>query len=232
MADAVKHAESTEAGAASARSEESSAIVAVAAAPPVQVCYFTPDYTIVHPLQNAWTLWVDNPSQGRRGQDNWNENLKKVYTIKSVEDFWAVYNNIEGAETMAGGSNYHLFKEGVSPTWEDPKNVNGGKWVLPLPKNMRAKLNGMWLHTMMLLIGEQLGEHGVQVSGAVVSNRIKGDKLAIWTFDKDAAASCTHIGAKFREALEVPVTLQLGYQAHNEALKHGVSFNNPNMYTV
>ena len=24
----------------------------------------------------------------------------------------------------------HLFKEGIKPTWEDPQNKSGGKWMV------------------------------------------------------------------------------------------------------
>lgn len=34
----------------------------------------------------------------------------KIYTIKYVEDFWAVYNNLVPAAEIAEGGNYHFFK--------------------------------------------------------------------------------------------------------------------------
>jgi len=37
-----------------------------------------------------------------------------------------------GAHELASGSNYHLFKDGVEPKWEDPQNVRGGKWLLQM----------------------------------------------------------------------------------------------------
>ena len=33
---------------------------------------------------------------------------------------------------MKKGSNLMLFKEGLTPLWEHPGNVGGGKWVIPL----------------------------------------------------------------------------------------------------
>lgn len=33
----------------------------------------------------------------------------QIYTIRYVEDFWAVYNHIKEAEHIPTGSNYHLF---------------------------------------------------------------------------------------------------------------------------
>lgn len=31
-------------------------------------------------------------------------------------------------------TDYHLFKDGIKPTWEDPQNKNGGKWMVRLKK--------------------------------------------------------------------------------------------------
>jgi len=38
-------------------------------------------------------------------------------------------------------SNYHIFKEGVEPMWEDAENINGGKFVLTVPKKKQELVN-------------------------------------------------------------------------------------------
>jgi translation initiation factor 4E len=43
-----------------------------------------------------------------------------------------MYNNIAKVADIPIGSNYHLFKEGVKPAWEDSENEKGGKWVVGL----------------------------------------------------------------------------------------------------
>jgi len=52
----------------------------------------------------------------------------KVAMISTVEEFWALYNFIQPASSLTQGSDYYLFKEGIRPMWEDPKNINGGRW--------------------------------------------------------------------------------------------------------
>ena len=32
------------------------------------------------------------------------------------------------------GADFHLFKEGVEPKWEDPSCEHGGKWTVLVPK--------------------------------------------------------------------------------------------------
>jgi translation initiation factor 4E len=43
--------------------------------------------SVKHPLQHRWTLWYDNPKK-RNSAESWEENLKKIYTFDTVEDFW------------------------------------------------------------------------------------------------------------------------------------------------
>jgi translation initiation factor 4E len=37
--------------------------------------------------------------------------------------------------------NYHVFKNGIKPMWEDPQNNKGGKWILLLKGSQKDKLN-------------------------------------------------------------------------------------------
>lgn len=74
--------------------------------------------------------------------------MKEVVTFDSVEEFWGVYvglpahlsghqhspsllsqNNITPTSELALKSDYHLFKKGVKPEWEDPQNKHGGMSV-------------------------------------------------------------------------------------------------------
>jgi translation initiation factor 4E len=61
------------------------------------------------------------------------------------------------ASQLAAGSNYHLFKEGVQPMWEDPANEKGGKWVAQLFKAKKADkdLDSLWLSTVRMMNNER-----------------------------------------------------------------------------
>ena len=77
-----------------------------------------PELLVKHPLQNAWTLWFFKNDKAR----TWEENQRPIVTVTSVEDFWCLYNHIEVASKLPLGSDYSLFKEGIFPDWEDPRN--------------------------------------------------------------------------------------------------------------
>lgn len=102
------------------------------------------------------------------------------------------------ATGLGWNSDYYLFKEGIKPMWEDPSNVNGGRWLVIVsnyifdwinftfhPKvdkqKRQNKLDSYWLEIMMAIIGEQFEELGEYICGAVVNVRQKGDKIALWT---------------------------------------------------
>lgn len=43
-------------------------------------------------------------------------------------------------------ADFHLFKAGVEPKWEDPECAHGGKWSVT--SNRKANLDTMWLETV------------------------------------------------------------------------------------
>eukprot|EP01012_Entosiphon_sulcatum_P067217 TRINITY_DN96809_c0_g1_i1.p1 TRINITY_DN96809_c0_g1~~TRINITY_DN96809_c0_g1_i1.p1 ORF type:complete len:214 (+),score=50.55 TRINITY_DN96809_c0_g1_i1:57-698(+) len=184
-----------------------------------------------HPLWCAWTLWFDGVSKKRAGRTaSWQDNLKEIYTFRTVEDFWSVMNNINGPSQLTQGSNYHMFKAGIKPMWEDDYNKRGGKWIAKIPKKMKKQLDQAWMFVALALIGENFKE-GDEVCGAVVSIR-QEDKLCLWTrtaHDRDLAVS---IGRQLKDLLlQAEITeAHLVYQAHADSLQTGSSFGNKAVY--
>ncbi|KAI9336220.1 translation initiation factor eIF 4e-like domain-containing protein [Zopfochytrium polystomum] len=186
------------------------------------------NFTIKHALHRRWTLWFDAQVK-KATQANWHDNLKKVVTISTVEDFWGVYNNIIKASQIAFGSNYHLFKEGVQPMWEDPANANGGKWVAQIQKAQKRDLDQLWLNTMLACIGEMF-EDSSEVCGAVVSVRRHADRLSLWTASYKSETRVVGIGNHWKSILAIDD--KIGYQAHSEAMQANSSFSNTDKFTV
>jgi translation initiation factor 4E len=114
--------------------------------------------------------------------------------IMSPEQFWAIFNNILPAKMLAQNSNYHLFKEGIEPMWEDPQNKDGGKFVLSMPKSYRSegRTDECWLYTVLAVIGETMDESGEEVCGCVVSIRKSQDRIALWLKSSDRK-KCTEV---------------------------------------
>jgi translation initiation factor 4E len=90
-----------------------------------------------------------------------------------VEEFWAMVGQIQEPTELPVRANYHLFREGIKPMWEDPTNIAGGKWQYCVQKKNRSKLNELWTELMVLCIGEITGDHAQDVCGVVVAPRQK-----------------------------------------------------------
>lgn len=52
-----------------------------------------------------------------------------VGCVASVEQWWGLYCHLTRPNELPPLSDLHLFKLGIKPMWEDPANINGGKWV-------------------------------------------------------------------------------------------------------
>jgi len=170
-------------------------------------------FNVKHPLYSSWTLWFDSPStksklgtgtatpstpstavpQTPSAAQGWMEDIKKVITFESVEEFWGLFNNIIPPSQLPQKANYYLFKEGVIPAWEDAANKDGGKWSIQLPKEKnRNNVDKMWLYTMLAAIGETFDPTLTKpnpnepipsslITGVIVSTRPQFYRLSIWT---------------------------------------------------
>jgi translation initiation factor 4E len=53
---------------------------------------------------------------------------QRYFTSNEVENFWSVYSILKRPGELGNISDYHVFKDGIRPIWED--NLNGGKWIV------------------------------------------------------------------------------------------------------
>jgi len=166
-----------------------------------------------HPLENAWTLWFFKNDKSR----TWEENQRPIITVTTVEDFWSLYNHIETPSKLPPGSDYSLFKEGIFPDWEDPRNAVGGRWMVGVDRHQRSEtLDSHWLEILFFLIGEHAECNAHQVNGAVVNVRSKGDKLAVWVTDSANNEAVMKIGKMVKERLEIPENQTIVFNVHKE----------------
>ncbi|KAI1432176.1 translation initiation factor eIF 4e-like domain-containing protein [Xylaria sp. CBS 124048] len=199
------------------------------------------NFNVKHPLQNKWTLWFTKPSSGKG--DNWTDLLKEVITFNSVEEFWGIYNNIAPVSDLAMKSDYHLFKEGVRPEWEDPQNKHGGKWSYQFKDKRGIDINELWLQTMLAAIGETLeDEDDGEVMGVVVNVRKAFFRIGVWTRtigrsipgrgDGDISGGkgrspekgqkiLLNIGKRFKEILNLPAEELVEFSGHTDAAHSG-----------
>lgn len=63
----------------------------------------------------------------------------------------SVHNNIVKVNHLELNTNYHIFKKGIRPEWEDAANANGGKFSIQFPRNRTGEaINDYWLNLVMI----------------------------------------------------------------------------------
>ncbi|KAL0566905.1 hypothetical protein V5O48_015089, partial [Marasmius crinis-equi] len=176
-----------------------------------------------HPLQHPWTIFhdtkakfpapnaVQSPASATPDghffpvpvdSNDYEAGLTVIGTFHTVEQFCRYFNWLKPPSKLEKNSNYHLFKEGIKPMWEDPANKDGGKWVLTM-KNNPALLDRCWSWVAMALVGEELEEDMDEICGAVVSLRSKVDRIQVWTRSKEDVERINGIGRKLVKLLDV-----------------------------
>jgi len=183
-----------------------------------------------HPLENEWTFSYDRrvpQKKGRGESDKYEENIQTIGNFSTVEDFWRYYNHIKKPSQLPSHSNYHLFKKGILPMWEHSDNLHGGKWTITLKD--RNLLDEYWNSLVLGLIGETLDD-GDEICGGVVSKRKNGDKIAIWNRSHNEAA-VLDLGHKIKELLNLP-DRELTYSYHEDSMRTGASYSNPEKYCL
>ncbi|CAD1475316.1 unnamed protein product, partial [Heterotrigona itama] len=132
------------------------------------------------PLQSSWTFWLDKVGKINRAisgitVEEYKENLTKIYTVNTVQSFWAVFNNIPSASAVQVRYSYHLMRDERYPLWEEPVNQNGGTWRLKCHKSDTEKI---WKEMVLAAIGEQFAEcvaEADEICGITVSIRDRED---------------------------------------------------------
>jgi translation initiation factor 4E len=103
------------------------------------------------------------------------------------------------------GTDFHLFKEGIEPKWEDKNCANGGKWTYLFPKSRSVgDLDEYWLKLLLAMIGEQFSEPS-EICGAVISIRQKQHRIAV--------------GRSFKAILGLPESDKINYMVHDDAIR-------------
>lgn len=90
-----------------------------------------------HGLQDSWCYYIFVYKK----TSNWEDSLEKVATFDTVEHFWGVLTQTINPSAMVNGNDIYMFKDGIQPKWEDPKNENGGRWLI----NIRSGDKVDWL---------------------------------------------------------------------------------------
>lgn len=60
----------------------------------------------------------------------------------------SLYDQVFKPSKLPANADFHLFRAGVEPKWEDPECANGGKWTIA--SSRKGGLDTMWLETVSI----------------------------------------------------------------------------------
>jgi translation initiation factor 4E len=128
-----------------------------------------------HPLKYSWIIWYRPPTSK---YSDYEKSMVPLACLPTVEAFWTVYSHLKRPSSLPAVSDYHFFRKGIRPVWEDQENRKGGKWIMRLKKGVADRY---WEDLLLAMIGDQFAEAADEVCGAVLSVRGGEDVLSVWT---------------------------------------------------
>lgn len=178
-----------------------------------------------HRFQSAYCLWYSEKGSSKSRQP-FDQNLQLVGAFATCEQFWHIYSHLIRPGDLHSHSDFHIFKRGIKPLWEDDANRYGGKWIVRLRKGLASRC---WENLTMAMLGEQFMV-GEEICGAVVSVRYQEDILSIWNRTANDTAVTNRIRDTFRRVLNLPPGTITEYKAHNDSIKDNSSFRNTDVF--
>lgn len=175
-------------------------------------------------LHNKYTLWYYRRSnQNKATNIGYEESIRKIDSFHTVEHFWRVYNHVQRPNDIKHTTDFHMFKDGIKPMWEDSMNREGGKCMVKVKKGLTSMY---WEDLLLAMIGEQF-DVGQEICGAVVSIRGEHDIISVWNKSSNNLEATNKIRDQIRRILKLPSFVPVEYKKHEECLTDQSSYRNP-----
>lgn len=181
--------------------------------------------TPTHPLRCSFTVWILNRNTALSSED-YEQSLRRYASFSTVEDFFRVYSHLQRPSALRGSNVvYHVFRDGITPLWEHPDNVRGGKYILRVKKSAidateHAQPQGTavdfidrcWEDLLLAFVG---GSPMLEdVNGIVLTCKLADNQLSVWT----RSALDTRLTARVKNG--VKHALQMSNSTANAALEY------------
>ncbi len=127
-----------------------------------------------HPLSDKWTLWAHLPHD-----TNWTlSSYSKIHTFDTVEDTISLCETLP--EKMIKNCMLFLMKDNIKPTWEDPKNRDGGCFSY---KINNKQVNESWKTIFYNVVGRSISNNKAfskSVNGITISPKKNFCIIKVW----------------------------------------------------
>jgi hypothetical protein len=130
-----------------------------------------------HILSDKWTLWAHLPHN-----TDWSmKSYIKIFTFTTVEEAIAVTETLPAI--LVENCMLFMMREGIKPTWEDPKNRNGGCFSYKITNKNVVKA---WKDLTYVVVGNTISQNMSFVNGLTgitISPKKNFCILKIWLAD-------------------------------------------------
>ena len=135
--------------------------------------------TNFHTLSDKWTLWTHLPHD-----TNWNiDSYKPVLSFNAAEELIALLQVLP--EKLVKNCMLFMMRVGIEPTWEDPKNKDGGCFSYKISNKV---VKNIWNSLCYAIAGETISNDPKfikSVNGITISPKKAFCIIKIWMSDCD-----------------------------------------------
>jgi translation initiation factor 4E len=151
------------------------------------------------PLNSGWSIWEHRKQGNKMTSDAaYLTGIARVGDFRTVQGFWQYWNQLplpsEFFTNQKGQrrnfedrqlEGWSVFREGISPLWEDSMNADGGEFFIRSSGSQLSvqQLDEFWEQTVLGMIGETL-DPGGEICGARVVDKSKHKgpayRLELW----------------------------------------------------
>ena len=188
-----------------------------------------------HPLFTNFTFWFRinetstlNPYKNSINFIDYENQVKKLSTFSTIEDFWKIFQHLKKPEELNIGIEIDLFKNEIKPVWEEEVNKNGGKIALKLNKNYTSII---WEELIFAFIGGNFPENiKNEINGILISSKKEFNVLQIW-FREYNFKIIKEIQYFIKNLLQIPKEIKLNavkFFKSNNNYNNNYNVNNKN----
>jgi len=159
---------------------------------------------MAHRLETPWTFYYQERSPKGNGTQ-YASSIRKIGRFSTCEEFWGFYSHILRPEDISRDIALQMFRNDTRAMWEDEANSSGGSFRINTP---RGSISLLWEKLILNMIGEQLPG---DVTGAVASNRGRGNLLTIWHATARDEAVRNEIALGLARVLDLPHRSKIDY---------------------
>lgn len=129
-------------------------------------------------FNSRWNIWFHSDTA------DWSINgYKSMGSIENMQQFLEFHNNL-GVIGNITNLHYFMMRGGITPIYEDPANIKGGRWSILVPLD---KANDAWTELAKLVVGETFVDNALSINGITASVKTNVCVIQIWNDDVNRA---------------------------------------------